>query len=113
MIIGLPKELMNNGYRVGVVPAGAPDLIRAGHGVVIESSAGEGSGIPDMENMFAGAEAVPDVPPARRPCGCGGAGAWRAGSPADYPGDAEADEAGRGWENLYSFPDKCDSPLLP
>jgi alanine dehydrogenase len=61
MIIGVPKEIKNNEYRVGMVPAGVRQLTRAGHRVLIETRAGEGSGISDEEYVHAGAEIVPDA----------------------------------------------------
>ncbi len=61
MIIGVPKEIKNNEYRVGMVPAGVRQLTRAGHRVLIETHAGEGSGISDEEYIQAGAEIVPDA----------------------------------------------------
>ncbi|HEU4388515.1 MAG TPA: alanine dehydrogenase, partial [Blastocatellia bacterium] len=56
MIVGLPKEVKDNEYRVGLVPAGVKTLTDAGHAVVIESGAGEGSGITDHEYERAGGE---------------------------------------------------------
>lgn len=47
MIVGLPKEIKDNEYRVGLTPAGVRALTDAGHGVVVERSAGEGSGFGD------------------------------------------------------------------
>jgi alanine dehydrogenase len=61
MIIGVPKEIKNNEYRVGMVPAGVRQLARAGHRVLIETHAGEGSGITDEEYIQAGAEIVRDA----------------------------------------------------
>jgi alanine dehydrogenase len=58
MIVGVPKEIKNNEYRVGMVPAGVRTLHKAGHTVLIEKSAGEGSGITDQEYVGAGAEIV-------------------------------------------------------
>jgi len=58
MIIGVPREIKNNEYRVALVPAGADELIRAGHQVRIETGAGVGSGIPDEEYRSAGAKIV-------------------------------------------------------
>jgi alanine dehydrogenase len=49
MIIGLPKEIKDNEYRVGLTPAGVKTLSDAGHAVIIETEAGEGSGISDEE----------------------------------------------------------------
>jgi alanine dehydrogenase len=54
MIVGLPKEIKNNEYRVGLVPAGVKALTNAGHTVLVERTAGEGSGIADAEYVKAG-----------------------------------------------------------
>ncbi len=54
MIIGVPKEIKTEEFRVGITPAGARELIRGGHEVVIESGAGEGSGFPDEDYRKAG-----------------------------------------------------------
>jgi alanine dehydrogenase len=59
MIIGVPKEIKNHEYRVGVVPAGVRVLVRDGHQVLIQAGAGEGSGILDAEYIEAGAVIVP------------------------------------------------------
>jgi len=56
LIIGVPKEIKNNEYRVAMVPSGARALIENGHKVLVERSAGEGSGISDDEYRQAGAE---------------------------------------------------------
>lgn len=56
MIVGVPKEIMNNEYRVAMVPAGVRALIENGHKVLVEKSAGEGSGISDEEYLQVGAE---------------------------------------------------------
>jgi alanine dehydrogenase len=56
MIVGLPKEVKDNEYRVGLVPAGVKALTSAGHTVVFQKSAGEGSGITDREYLAAGGE---------------------------------------------------------
>jgi alanine dehydrogenase len=58
MIIGVPKEIKENEYRVGVVPAGVRTLVGNGHQILIQSGAGEGSGILDDEFIAAGAEIV-------------------------------------------------------
>lgn len=55
MIIGVPREIKNHEYRVGLVPAGVRDLVQFGHTVFIEAGAGEGSGISDEEFNQAGA----------------------------------------------------------
>ena len=58
MIVGVPKEVKDNEYRVGLVPAGVKALTIAGHTVLVESGAGEGSGISDQEYMAAGGQRV-------------------------------------------------------
>jgi len=58
MRIGLPKEVKDNEYRVGLVPAGVHDLVGDGHQVFVERSAGEGSGFSDQEFETAGGEIV-------------------------------------------------------
>ena len=58
MIVGLPKEVKDNEYRVGLVPAGVKALTMAGHEVLVQKSAGEGSGITDGEYVTAGARIV-------------------------------------------------------
>ena len=55
MIVGLPKEVKDNEYRVGLVPAGVKALTNEGHRVFVQRSAGEGSGITDNEFVNAGA----------------------------------------------------------
>jgi len=49
MIIGVPKEIKTQEYRVGIVPAGVAELVRAGHEVLIERGAGLGAGFTDQE----------------------------------------------------------------
>ncbi len=58
MKIGVPREVKNHEYRVGMIPAGAHALAQTGHEVLIEAGAGEGSGIEDAEYREAGAEIV-------------------------------------------------------
>lgn len=58
MIIGVPKEVKNNEYRIGILPVGVESLVKAGHEVVIESRAGCGSGIEDEAYIKAGAKIV-------------------------------------------------------
>src|SRR5882762_5253533 len=55
MIIGVPKEIKDHETRVGLVPSGVAALREAGHEVLVESHAGEGSSITDREYMQAGA----------------------------------------------------------
>ncbi|MDL1987576.1 MAG: alanine dehydrogenase [Deltaproteobacteria bacterium] len=49
MIIGTPKEIKDNEYRVGITPGGVRQLAQAGHQVLVETGAGEGSGFSDEE----------------------------------------------------------------
>jgi alanine dehydrogenase len=56
VIVGLPKEIKDNEYRVGLTPAGVRALTDAGHRVVVEHSAGEGSGFEDALYERAGAQ---------------------------------------------------------
>ena len=55
MIIGVPKEVKDHETRVGLVPSGVTALREAGHEVLVETHAGEGSSITDREYMQAGA----------------------------------------------------------
>ena len=58
MIVGLPKEIKDNEYRVGLTPAGVRALSDAGHEVIVEKSAGEGSGFDDALYQKAGAQLI-------------------------------------------------------
>ena len=58
MIVGAPKEIKRDEYRVSLLPVGAEELTRAGHRVLVESGAGLGSGITDQEYVKSGAEMV-------------------------------------------------------
>jgi alanine dehydrogenase len=58
MIIGVPKEVKLDEYRVAMLPVGAEELVSAGHTVLIEKGAGLGSGLADSEYEMAGAELV-------------------------------------------------------
>ncbi|HEX6330608.1 MAG TPA: alanine dehydrogenase [Actinomycetota bacterium] len=59
MIVGVPKEVKDNEYRVALTPEGARELVRAGHQVVVEDGAGAGSAIPLERYVRAGAEILP------------------------------------------------------
>ena len=83
MIIGVPKETKDHETRVGLVPSAVTALREAGHDVLVESHAGEGSSLTDREYMQAGAHIVENA-----------AGVWqKAGlvvkvkepQPAEYP----------------------------
>ena len=54
MIIGIPKEIKNHEYRVGMTPAGVELLVHAGHTVFVEKGAGLGSGLEDAEYTAVG-----------------------------------------------------------
>lgn len=58
MIIGLPKEVKDNEYRVSMLPGGVKQLVENGHEVVVQSGAGEASGFSDREYERAGATLV-------------------------------------------------------
>ena len=61
MKIGIPKEIKDHEYRVGMIPAGVHSLVEGGHEVSVQGSAGLGSGIADEEYEEAGATIVPDA----------------------------------------------------
>jgi alanine dehydrogenase len=58
MIIGVPKEIKCDEFRVGLLPVGAEELSRAGHKVLIQTGAGVGSGLSDQAYVEHGAELV-------------------------------------------------------
>ena len=59
MIVGVPREIKDNEYRVSMTPGGVCQLIEAGHEVCVETGAGEGSGFPDTQYSSFGARIVP------------------------------------------------------
>jgi len=61
MIVGVPKEIKQDEYRVALLPVGAEELTRAGHQVLVERAAGTGSGIPDELYQANGAQLVPSA----------------------------------------------------
>ena len=61
MIIGVPKEIKNNENRVALTPAGAKELIKRGHQVYVQQSAGLGSGFSDDDYSNAGASILPSI----------------------------------------------------
>ena len=61
MKIGVPKEIKTNENRIALVPAGAEALVAAGHSVLIEKGAGEGSGFADETYTAVGAKIAPDA----------------------------------------------------
>lgn len=61
MIIGVPKEIKNNENRVALTPAGAKELVKRGHSVYVQHTAGEGSGFLDEDYAVAGATILPTI----------------------------------------------------
>ncbi|OYX21972.1 MAG: alanine dehydrogenase [Algoriphagus sp. 32-45-6] len=61
MIIGVPKEIKNNENRVALTPAGAKELVKRGHSVYVQHTAGIGSGFADEEYEAAGAKILPTI----------------------------------------------------
>jgi alanine dehydrogenase len=59
--IGIPKEIKDHEYRVGMIPAGVHALVQGGHEVWVEQGAGLGSGIADAQYAEAGATLAPDA----------------------------------------------------
>jgi alanine dehydrogenase len=59
MLVGVPKEVKNNEYRVAMTPSGVHELVRRGHEVVVQASAGIGCSIPDEDFVGAGAKILP------------------------------------------------------
>jgi len=58
VIVGVPKEIKNNEYRVGLTPGSVREFVHHGHAVIVEQSAGEGSSFTDDQYRAAGAEIV-------------------------------------------------------
>ncbi len=61
MRVGVPTEIKNNEYRVGLTPAAVAELTRAGHDVVVQSGAGLGVDFADSAYVAAGASILPDA----------------------------------------------------
>jgi len=61
MIIGIPKEIKTEEFRVGITPVGVRELTSGGHAVLIETGAGTGSGFADEEYRRAGADIVDKI----------------------------------------------------
>src|SRR6266404_8628401 len=60
MLVGVPKEIKDSEYRVGLVPSAVRELTRSGHDVLVEMNAGLGAGLTDADYRSVGAEIVPD-----------------------------------------------------
>ncbi|MBL6804832.1 MAG: alanine dehydrogenase [Pseudomonadales bacterium] len=58
MLIGVPKEIKNHEYRIGLTPAGVRELVSAGHNVLVETQGGSAIGLTDEQYADAGAEVV-------------------------------------------------------
>ncbi|HBO45526.1 MAG TPA: alanine dehydrogenase [Planctomycetaceae bacterium] len=58
MIIGVPKEVKKDEYRVALLPVGVEELVRRGHKVLVEVGAGVGSGLSDEDYIEQGAEMI-------------------------------------------------------
>jgi alanine dehydrogenase len=63
MLIGVPKEIKSDEYRVGLIPATIKDLVAGGHAVMVETLAGIGAGIGDVDYAAAGAQIVATADP--------------------------------------------------
>ena len=61
MIIGIPKEIKNNENRVGMTPAGVAELVKHGHTVYVQHTAGEGSSFSDQHYIDAGECILPTI----------------------------------------------------
>lgn len=61
MKIGIPKEIKDNENRVGMTPSGVTELIKHGHTVFVQHTAGENSGFADKEYEAAGAKILPNI----------------------------------------------------
>ena len=61
MLIGLPKEIKNHEYRVGLTPASVRELTQHGHQVLVQTGAGAGIGMGDEQYVAAGATLVADA----------------------------------------------------
>ncbi|MHA4875787.1 alanine dehydrogenase, partial [Enterococcus faecium] len=58
MRVGVPKEIKNHEYRVGLTPPSVAELVQAGHSVVVETKAGDGIDFGDQDYIEAGAKIV-------------------------------------------------------
>ena len=61
MIIGVPKEIKNNENRVGMTPAGVAELVKRGHSVYVQQTAGSNSGFADEDYVNVGAQMLPTI----------------------------------------------------
>src|SRR5690625_3394737 len=61
MLIGVPKEIMNNENRVALTQGGVHELVKSGHTLLVQAGAGVGSGITDEDYRSVGAEIVDEA----------------------------------------------------
>jgi alanine dehydrogenase len=61
MLIGVPREIKADEYRVGLIPSTAKELVSRGHAVMVETLAGDGAGISDDDYAAAGAQVMPSA----------------------------------------------------
>ena len=61
MKVGIPKEIKNNESRVGMTPSGVAELVKHGHEVMVQHTAGDGSGFSDDDYAAAGARILPTI----------------------------------------------------
>ena len=61
MVIGVPKEIKNNENRVGMTPAGVAELVKRGHTVYVQQTAGNNSGFADEDYVNVGAKLLPTI----------------------------------------------------
>ena len=61
MRVGVPKEIKNNEFRVGLVPASVRELVNHGHEVFVETNAGKGIGMSDDDYVAVGAQILADA----------------------------------------------------
>src|SRR3546814_17744333 len=61
MRVGVPKEIKNHEYRVGLTPPSVTELVAAGHEVIVETKAGGGIDFEDQDYIDAGARIAPDA----------------------------------------------------
>lgn len=68
MLVGVPKEIKNHEYRVGLTPAGVSELVHAGHRVMVEHNGGASIGFDNAQYEAAGAQISPDAATVFKQC---------------------------------------------
>ena len=102
MIIGVPKEIKNHEYRVGMVPASVRELTARNHTVFVQSGAGSGIGFSDADYLAAGAEILASAK----------GGKSRAGSSDFSPPSPRTTSKNRGAKLLTSAPHRDNAPRV-